>query len=94
MALSLLGIWFKHRDLLPSFDTFIRQRRPSMAAFQCRKCGALFKSVDDWRSKTDLVEEFQLIAGGRTWERRVHKCGAIRRFPTREGESHAESRNP
>jgi len=91
--MSLLGIWFKHRDILPSFDTFIRQRR-TRGMCQCRKCGTVFQSLEDWRSRTQLVERYQLVAGGKTWERRICNCGAVRRNPIPEGESHAESRNP
>lgn len=87
----LLRVWAKHADILPRFDLFTRQRGGA-GAWSCT-CGAAFKSIDDWRRRTEPYEEFTLIAGGRVWERRRCPCGSLRSLPVRGGE-HASTRNP
>lgn len=75
---TLLRIWARHMDVLPSFDTFKRQ---NMGAVRCGRCGVEHASREEWQRRTELVEEFNLIAGGQTWQRRRCHCGSERSLP-------------
>jgi len=88
---AVLRRWAKHADILPRFETFRRQRN-KFGAWSCPGCGVAFGSVDAWRQRTELVEEFTLIAGGRVWERRRCTCGNTKSLPARGG-SHAKGRH-
>lgn len=88
---GLLHTWGKYAHLLPRFDKWLGQRG-NIGAFCCAGCGQVYSSTDDWRGKTELVETYNLIAGGKLWERRRCRCGSVRSLPTRGGSS-ASSRN-
>ena len=91
-AQPLLRFWAAHRDILPRFEVFRRQRDTS-GAWCCPGCGEPFWDQEVWRAKTNLVEQFTIISGGKLWERRQCKrCLSIRSLPLR-GDNHAGNRH-